>query len=94
MVDRRDLAVGSDIYLPVDHELPNVKMARLPGTLITRVFEGRYRDAGKWVQQKCAHVEGEGKQVSQTYFYYATCPKCAKLFGKNQVVLRTQLVDD
>jgi hypothetical protein len=32
------------------------------------------------------HVREHGRTLQKLYFFYATCPKCAKQFGKNQVV--------
>ncbi len=33
-----------------------------------------------------AYVNRKGRQVKKTYFFYTTCPKCAKAYGKNYVV--------
>lgn len=78
---------GSDIYLAVDRELPDAKMVKLSGRFLTKVFEGPYRDIGKWIEGMKAYVQSKGEQLNHLYFYYATCPKCAKHFGANQVVL-------
>lgn len=45
------------------------------------------RAVGKWIKAMDAHVESLGKRTKRHLFYYATCPKCAKHFGRNQVVL-------
>jgi hypothetical protein len=34
-----------------------------------------------------SHVQSLGKEMEQLCFLYRTCPKCAKRFGKNYVVL-------
>ncbi len=78
---------GSDIYVAVDREVPGMTMDRLSGTFLTKVFEGPYRHMGRWMKEMEAYVEGKGHTVAKMFFYYATCPKCAKHFGKNQVVL-------
>lgn len=78
---------GSDIYLAVDGEVPGAKIDHLSGTFMTKVFEGPYRHIGKWTKAMDQHVHDAGHEVDKMYFYYATCPKCAKHFGKNQVVL-------
>lgn len=33
------------------------------------------------------YVRSKGQAVDKLFFYYATCPKCTKQFGVNQVVL-------
>ena len=58
---------------------------------MTKVFAGPYRDAGKWEQHIGEHVRAQGHEVKQLYYFYATCPRCAKRFGKNQVVLFAQV---
>lgn len=78
---------GSDIYLDVTKEVPGAQMATMSGTFLTKVFEGPYRNTGKWVEEMKEYVKGKGKQLQKIYFYYTTCPKCAKIYGKNYVVL-------
>jgi hypothetical protein len=38
-----------------------------------------------------AYVSEQGKTPKKMYFYYTTCPKCAKKYGKNYVVLLAQI---
>jgi hypothetical protein len=33
------------------------------------------------------YVKSKGKTVEQLFYFYTTCPKCAKVYGKNYVVL-------
>lgn len=61
-------------------------MAKLTGTYVTKVFEGPYRDAGRWVQEMESYVNSTGQQLRRLFFFYTTCPKCAKAYGKNYVV--------
>jgi hypothetical protein len=77
---------GSDVYLAIDREVPNMRMEHLSGTFMTKVFSGPYRDIGQWIKQMETHVRERGRTLQKLYFFYATCPKCAKQFGKNQVV--------
>ncbi len=82
---------GSDIYLAVDRDVPGRSVETLSGTFLTKVFEGPYRSAGEWLAEMEAYVRERGRRFVKAYFYYATCPKCAKHFGKNQVVLFAQV---
>lgn len=70
----------------VDHDVPGADMVHLTGNFITRVFEGPYSDAKKWCEQMEWWVEGRGKTIDKLYFFYTTCPRCAKVYGKNYVV--------
>ncbi len=78
---------GSDIYIDVAREVPGAKMAKFSGTYLTKVFEGPYQNAGKWAVEMKKYVEGKNKTIKKLYFSYTTCPKCAKAYGKNYVVL-------
>jgi desulfoferrodoxin-like iron-binding protein len=82
---------GADIYIDVSKEVPGVKMAKLSGTFLTKVFEGPYQNAGKWAMEMKKYVEDKGKVMQKLYFAYTTCPKCAKAYGKNYAVLFAQV---
>ena len=82
---------GSDLYMPVDREVPGAETVTLSGTFVTKVFEGPFRDVGKWVKAMQEHVAAQGREMKKLYFFYATCPKCAKRFGHNRVVLFAQV---
>ena len=83
---------GSDIYIDVAKEVPGAQMATISGTFLTKVFEGPYKDAGKWAQQMQEYVKSQGRELKKLYFSYTTCPKCAKAYGKNYVVLFAQII--
>ncbi len=76
----------SDHYIAVSKDIPGLEMSRLSGTFMTKVFEGPYKNAGRWYEQLCKYVKQLGKTPIKTYFYYTTCPKCAKVYKKNYVV--------
>jgi hypothetical protein len=82
---------GSDIYIGVTKEVPGAQMAELSGTYLTKVFEGPYKNAGIWAKEMGDYVKSKGKEIKKLYFSYTTCPKCAKAYGKNYVVLFAQI---
>ena len=82
---------GADIYIDVSKNVPGAKMATLSGTFLTKVFKGPYQNVGKWAQEMQSYVTGKGKEIKKLYFSYTTCPKCAKAYGKNYVVLFAQI---
>ena len=78
---------GSNVYVNVSKDIQNGKMATISGKFISKVFEGHYKYIGKWINEMGQYVKSKGKKVTKQYFYYTTCPKCAKKYGKNYVVL-------
>jgi hypothetical protein len=87
---------GSDVYIAVTRDVPGAQMARLSGTFLCRVFEGPFSQIRNWIREMTACVEERGKQLQHLYFYYTTCPRCARKYGKNYVVLlaREKSVED
>ncbi len=84
----------SNLYIALDREIAGVEIEKLSGKFLAKVFEGPFRHAGKWAQAMEAYVKAHGYRMQKLYFYYATCPKCAKHYGKNQVVLFAQVVPE
>lgn len=64
----------------------------LSGKFISMVFEGPYKDAKKWYNQTIEFAGQYGKNVIEVYFFYTTCPKCAKHYGKNYVISLAKIV--
>ncbi len=82
---------GADIYIDVSKKVPGAQMATLSGTFLTKVFEGPYQNVGIWSQEMKEYVKNKGKKLNKLYFSYTTCPKCAKVYGKNYVVIFAQV---
>lgn len=73
-------------FFAVTKEVPGQEMVRLSGAYRTKVFEGPYSQARNWCRELAALVKARGEQLVKIYFFYTTCPKCAKAYGKNYVV--------
>ncbi len=78
-------------YFAVTGEVPGQEMVHMTGDFLTKVFEGPYKNAPKWEKEMEAYVNSKGKQAKKIYFFYTTCPKCAKYYGKNYVVAVAEL---
>lgn len=73
-------------YFAVTKEVPGLENVRLSGDYFTKVFEGPYKDARFWYKEMIEYVKQRGKEPGKVYFFYTTCPKCAKEYGKNYIV--------
>jgi len=60
-------------------------------TFLSKVFGGQYKDMKKWISGMAGFVKSRGKETKKLYFFYTTCPKCAKFYGKNYVVILAQI---
>ncbi|MBU1213937.1 MAG: hypothetical protein KKA63_01740 [Gammaproteobacteria bacterium] len=87
MLTDEDSLWGADVFMEVGKDVPGAKMVSISGTFMGKVFEGPFSQVGQWVKTMRAWLDSEGKRSDKLYFYYTTCPKCAKKYGKNYVVL-------
>lgn len=78
---------GADIFIAASKEILGVELERISGTFLSKVFEGPYKDAGKWVKAITDYVKSRGKESKKIYFFYTTCSKCTKFYSKNYTVL-------
>lgn len=77
----------ADVYIAVSHEIHGAEMTEISGNFLTKVFEGPYKDCGRWAKAMKDYVKAKGRQLQKIYFFYTTCPKCAKVYGKNYTVI-------
>lgn len=82
---------GADVYISVARDVPGANMAGISGTFLCKVFEGPYQNMRKWIEEMKTFVQGKGHSLQKLYFFYTTCPKCAKKYGKNYVVILAQV---
>ncbi len=73
-------------YFSASKDVPGQTMVRMTGDYLTKVFEGPYKNMPLWEKEMDAFVQSQGKHTKKHYFFYTTCPKCAKFYGKNYVV--------
>jgi effector-binding domain-containing protein len=82
---------GADIYIAVSKDVQGAEMIKMSGTFLSDVFEGPYKNIRQWISQMTGYVREKGKVMKKLYFFYTTCPACAKYYGKNYVVLLAQI---
>jgi hypothetical protein len=76
-----------DIYVAVDKEVPGMDNVSLSGKFLSKVYEGDFKDTEKWCNEFKEYASGKGADIDKWYMWYTTCPKCAKKYGKNYVVI-------
>ncbi|MBN1855169.1 MAG: hypothetical protein JW829_20730 [Pirellulales bacterium] len=80
-----------DVYLAVDREIPNVENVTLIGKIFCKVYEGPYKDTGKWCKDYESLAKTKELNIKKWFMWYTTCPKCAKKYGKNYVVIMAEV---
>ncbi|MBA4410404.1 MAG: hypothetical protein Q8S54_16810 [Bacteroidota bacterium] len=76
-----------DLYLAVDKEIPDAENITFSGKFYSKVYEGPFRDTEKWCKDYDKVAINKGYTINKCYMWYTTCPKCAKKYGKNYVVI-------
>ncbi len=80
-----------DIYLAVDKEIPEAENTTLDGTFYSKVYEGPFKNTGKWCKDFKNVAKSKGLNIKKWYMWYTTCPKCAKKYGKNYVTILSKV---
>jgi hypothetical protein len=80
-----------DLYLAVDKEIADAENVVLSGKFYSKVYEGNFKDTGKWCKDFENAAAMKGLKIRKMYMWYTTCPKCAKVYGKNYVAIVAEL---
>jgi hypothetical protein len=81
-----------DLLIAVDTKIPGAENTSLSGKFFSKVYEGSFKDTGKWCKDYEALAIARGITFTKMYMWYTTCPKCAKKYGKNYTVILAELV--
>lgn len=76
----------SEHFISVSKAVPASETVRLSGTYAAKVFEGSFKDMGKWYKRLVDYAKAKREAPQDVYFSYTTCPRCARIYGKNYVV--------
>jgi hypothetical protein len=76
----------SELYMNVTKEVAGAENIKLTGTFISKVYDGPFNHVPKYMKDLNSYVDSLGKKPLKHYFYYTTCPKCAKKYGHNYIV--------
>lgn len=76
----------SELYMSVTKEVTATENVKLNGTFVSKVFDGPYNKVPKYLNEFRRYLELINKKAKKYYFYYTTCPKCAKKYGHNYIV--------
>jgi len=91
MLSDEESAWKTNIYIAVSKEVPGAEMTKISGKFLTKVFEGHYKNLKNWVEEMKEYVKSKDKEIKKMYFFYTTCPHCAKVYGKNYTVILAEV---
>ena len=79
------------LLLATDRKIAGAENVIIDGKFISKVYEGSFNETGKWMQDFDNFLKEKKAVAKKTYTWYTTCPKCAKKYGKNYVVLIAEI---
>lgn len=85
-------AWNMNLYLAVDKEVPDTKNISLSGKYYCKVFEGAFNNTGRWIKDFQKMASEKQMTLKKMFMWYTTCPKCAKKYGKNYIVIISEFV--
>lgn len=80
-----------DLYIAVDKIIPEATNVTLSGNFFSKVYEGDFKQVGNRLKEFATFMSNKQISLKKTYIRYTTCPKCAKKYGKNYVVLMGEI---
>lgn len=76
-----------NLLIEVDADVPGEHTITLSGKYLSKVYEGNYSETGNWCKNFEQFARERSLEITKWYMWYTTCPKCAKIYGKNYVVV-------
>lgn len=84
-------AFKAELYMYVTREVPGAVNVRLSGTFYSKVFEANYGDVPKCLRKMDEFLASNDMVAVKHYINFPYCPKCAKKYGHNYVVVVTEV---
>lgn len=93
VLSRDPSAFTGEHLFAVTRDVPGEEMTTLSGDFFTKAFEGPYSQVSTWYHEMEAAAREAGHEPGEVWFFYTTCPKCAKAYGRNPVVGIVELAE-
>jgi hypothetical protein len=81
----------SELYVALTRRVPEPDVVGLSGTYVSMVFDGPFSDVPKYIKQMDGYLQTRSQKSKKYFFYFTTCPKCAKKYGHNYIVALAQV---
>ena len=79
-----------EVFIAVDRNIAELKTFQIHGKLLANVYEGPFKDTGIWTKDFERLAKNKEFPIGRWFMWYTTCPKCAKKYGENYVVILGQ----
>lgn len=76
----------SELLMSVTKEVPGAENVKLTGSFVTKVFDGPFNKVPEYLKEFNEYLVCNDQKAKKIYFYFTTCPKCARKYGHNYIV--------
>lgn len=88
----RDLsACRGELYMAVTRDVSGAETVKLSGNFFSKVFEGTYGEVPRCIREMKEHLAADNLFFKKDYIYFPYCPKCAKKYGHNYIVVLAEV---
>lgn len=84
-------AFKGELYMAVTREVPEADNVKLSGTFFSKVFEGSYNEVPRCIREMNEFLASNNLFSKKDYIYFPYCPKCAKKYGHNYIVVLAEV---
>ncbi len=83
---------GGTLLISINRNVKDLETRAISGKFMSFFFEGKYTQRTDWIRQVYRYGRANNLNFHELYFWYATCPTCAKKQGYAQVVIFGKIV--
>jgi hypothetical protein len=87
-------AFKCDHYFLVKGPVSKYPSQKVEGRYYCRVQDGDFRNISTWMKDFDEELHQKDRSLKEVFLFYTTCPKCAKVYGHNYVVLLAKVDND
>lgn len=84
-------AFKGELFMTITKEIPEEECVRLSGSYFSKVFEGNYNEVPRCIKEMNTFLSSNQLISKKEYIYYPYCPKCAKKYGHNYIVVVSEV---
>lgn len=83
-------AFKGELYMAITREVPEGENIKLSGKFFSKVFEAYYNEVPRCIREMNEFLASNKLVSKKDYIYFPYCPKYAKKYGKNYVVVLSE----
>jgi hypothetical protein len=84
-------AFKAELYMAITREIAGCNIERLTGNFFSKVYEGSYGDVPQCLRKTDLYLAANVMVSKKYYINFPYCPKCAKKYGHNYIMVLAEV---